>query len=294
MSDSDRLDQAGRLFRRVRQLELLSARWVEGLLSGQYRSVFRGLGIEFDEVREYVNGDDIRLIDWNVSSRFGNLYTKTFREEREMTLALIVDSSASMRVSGEATSDTVATLVALFTFAALTHNDRVGCLFFSDQIEGWTPPGKGRKHGLRIIQDTLSLRPAGDGSDLGKALRTTADALDRRGIVVIISDFLSSGYLRDLSIVSRRHDVIAIRVSSPLQRTFPPSGLLTLEDPETGRTMLAYGRSTRFRKAYRDFWERLRLQWLRECNRRGVRTLEISVDDDPVDSLLRFFRRKRR
>lgn len=284
------------LFSRVKQLQLLSTKLVESLLGGNYRSVFRGPGIEFAEVREYVEGDDARLIDWNVSSRLDSTYTKTFREERELTLFLIVDMSASIVTDWGDTlrRETQRLLFALLAFAAVQNNDRVGAMFFSDRIESWVSPTKGRKHAHRLIQDMLSFEPTGRGSNLALALRTAGESLKRRGICVVLSDFKTSGYSKDLTLLARRHDVIAIRITDPLDVVYPRSGLVQLADPETGQTILAQGRSKRFRRSYEQFWENQRRMWRRECIRVGASPLEITSKDDPVAKLLHFFRGRRR
>ncbi|TVQ24067.1 MAG: DUF58 domain-containing protein [Spirochaetaceae bacterium] len=283
-----------RLIQRVRRLELTSNRLIDNLFSGQYRSVFRGPGIEFDEVREYSDGDDARLIDWNVTSRMDRAFSKTYREEREMLLFLLVDVSGSLRPfeGMESRFDTEATLLALLTFAAVRNNDRVGAAFFSDRIEHWVPPLKGKKHGLRIIQDLLSVQPQGRGSDLSLALRTVGESLPRRGICVVLSDFKTSNYYQELRLLARRHDTVAIRIVDSLDVEFPKSGILQLEDPESGREILASG-SKAYRNDYRYFWQIHRKQWLRECSRRGVSALEVRTDEDPARRLIHFFRRRR-
>ncbi len=290
-SESDYL----RLIQRVKHLELASRKLVDGLFSGNYRSVFRGPGIEFDEVREYTEGDDARLIDWNVSSRMNSAFTKTFREEREMLLFVLVDVSGSIRPSEAMNSrfETAAQIAALLSFAAIRNNDRVGAGFFSDRIEHWIPPLKGRKHGMRIIQDMLAVQPEGTGTDLALALRTAGEALPRRGICVVLSDFKTSDYYRELRALSRRHDTLAIRIVDPLDIEFPRSGLIHLEDPESGREILAYGSSS-YRTDYHSFWQMHRRQWLRECGRRGVSTLEIRTDDDPAGRLIQYFKQRKR
>ncbi|MFP4508946.1 MAG: DUF58 domain-containing protein [Spirochaetota bacterium] len=283
-----------RLIQRVRRLELTSNRLIDTLFSGQYRSVFRGPGIEFDEVREYSDGDDARLIDWNVTSRMDRAFSKTYREEREMLLFLLVDISGSMRPfeGMETRFDTETTLLALLTFAAIRNNDRVGAAFFSDRIEHWIPPLKGKKHGLRIIQDALSVQPEGRGSDLSLALRTVGESLPRRGICVVLSDFKTSNYYQELRLLARKHDTVAIRIVDALDIEFPRSGLLQLEDPESGREILAAGTNA-YRNDYRYFWQIHRRQWLRECGRRGVSALEVRTDEDPASRLIRFFRHRR-
>lgn len=284
------------LARKIKRLQIVSSKLVESLFAGNYRSVFKGPGLEFSEVREYVSGDDVRFIDWNVTSRMGSPYTKTFREEREMILHLIVDMSPSLTASSGDVSkrETATTLLALLSFAAIANNDRVGTVLFSDRIEHWVPPMKGKKHVLRMIDDVLTLEPQGQGSDLSLALRTTQESMKRRGICVILSDFRTTGYWRELSILSRKHDVIAIRLTDPLDQEYPRTGLLELQDPETQETLLGTGHSRKFRQEYHDFWELEQLTWRRECRRRGVATLEIGTTEDPVPKLMHFFEGRRK
>jgi len=281
-----------RLLAKVKRMRLVSTKLVENLLAGNYRSVFRGPGIEFDEAREYVDGDDARLIDWNVSSRMGTAYTKVFREERELTLFLIVDMSGSLFFGAGDSSrrETESLLVSLLAFAAVANNDRVGACFFTDRIENWLLPKKGKKHALSIIQDMIGFEPKGKGSNLALAIKTAGEALKRRGICVILSDFKTTGYFRDLSTLAHRHDVIAVRIVDPLDTEYPNSGLLQLEDPESSRVILGAGSSRAYRKQYQEFWQLHARQWMRECHRRGVATLEVRTDEDPAQRLIHFFR----
>lgn len=280
---------------RLRRLQIVAQRLVENLLAGNYRSVFRGPGIEFDEVREYVEGDDTRLIDWNVSSRFGQVYTKTFREEREMTLFLVLDISSSLDYGSRTRSMREIALIsaALLTLAAVENNDKVGGALFSSEIESWIPPAKGRSHAMRLLQEIVATRPTHPGSDLAKALRGVSETLKRRGIVVIISDFLTSDYQRELALIGKRHDVIAIRISDPVTDVLPEIPFVRVADPETGDTLDIDGSSRRFRFQYEQFWRQQRQQWIRECRRRGISAIEIRTVDEVADRLIGFFRRRR-
>ncbi|TFH05508.1 MAG: DUF58 domain-containing protein [Spirochaetales bacterium] len=288
------MDRA-RLLASVKRIQLVATRLVENLLAGDYRSVFRGPGIEFDEVREYVDGDDARLIDWNVSSRMDAPYLKTFREERELTMVLIVDVSASLAFGPPQRTrrEIVSELFALLSLAAAVNNDRVGAVLFSDRIESWVAPKKGKRHVMRLINDMVTTEPVGTGSDLALALRTTGEALKRRGVVVVISDFKTTGYLPDLTLMGRRHDVIAIRVVDPLDRSYPETGLVRLEDPESRKTILAPGKSRRFRAAYEEFWHQHRRTWAAECRRRKIGTLEVWTDKDPAAQLISYFEKRK-
>lgn len=283
-------------YQKVRQLRLTSSRVVDGLYSGNYRSVFKGPGLEFDEVREYDVADDARFIDWNVASRLGTPFTKTFREERELVLQIIADISPTMDTGSGVFSkrDVMNITFANLTFAAVSRDDKVGAVFFSLGIDGWIAPKKGKTQALSLIQDCLSLKAGGSGSDLALALRTAHEALKRRGILVVISDFKTSGYWKELAILAKKHDVICVRITDPQDEEFPEGGLVELQDPETGHVVLGLGRSRRFLQEYHDFWTLQRLHWRKECRRRGVHIVEISTDEDPAAKLLAFFNRRRR
>ncbi|MCK5673752.1 MAG: DUF58 domain-containing protein [Spirochaetales bacterium] len=283
------------LFSRIKNLPLVSSKLVNGFLAGNYRSVFKGPGLEFDEVREYSEGDDARFIDWNVSSRLNSPYTKTFREERELVLFLIVDVSASLRTgTGKVRKkDAAAILSSLLAFSAVHNNDRVGAVFFTDRIEKWVPPRKGKKQVFRLVEDMMELKPVGKGSDLGNAIRTVYESLHRRGICVVISDFRVPPVWRELALLGKKHDVIALKITDPSDFKFPVSGLIELTDPETGSTIYGSGRFRKFRRKYKDFWETNDIFWKRECLRRGVHTLSVSTEDDPVKELLGFFSSRR-
>jgi uncharacterized protein (DUF58 family) len=283
-------------FHRVRQIELVAAKLVDQLLGGRYRSIFRGQGIEFDEVREYVAGDDVRAIDWNVTSRMGLPHTKIFREEREIILFNVVDISASLYAgSGEiGKNEYAAHVFAILSLAAVKNNDRVGAAFFSDRIEKWVPPAKGRKHILSLIHELLKIEPRGNGSDLDLALKGVYRNLKRRGICFIISDFRTEGYWDSLSLLARRHDCVAVKIVDPVDLVFPRTGIMELEDPESGEILFGDGRSSSFRQSYERYWQDKQATWEAGCARRGVETLTLSTSDDPGVEILRFFRRRRR
>ena len=283
-------------FKRVRRIEVVAAKLVDELLSGNYRSIFRGQGIEFDEVRDYTPGDDIRAIDWNVSARMGEPFTKIYREEREITLFFVVDVSASILTgSGDLQKNEYSALIfAILALSAVMNSDRVGAAFYSDEIERWVPPAKGRKHVLRLIHDLLSIQPESLGSNLGLALKTVDKNVKRRGICFIISDFKTEGYWDSLTLLGRRHDCIAIKITDPVDREFPIGGMVELLDPESGAVLLAEGRSASFRQAYADFWAEREKVWLKGCRLRGVETLTLSTSEDPGQALVRFCRKRRR
>jgi uncharacterized protein (DUF58 family) len=283
------------LARRIRAIQLASVRLVDSLLAGGYRSVFRGQGIELDEVREYSPGDDVRLIDWNVTSRMGSPYTKTFREERELSLFLVGDVSASMYAgSGDVGKEETALIAfATLAFSAVANNDRVGAVLYSDRIEKWVAPAKGRKHIHSLLNDYAGFSASGRGSDLALALRTIGQSLKRRGICVILSDFKTSGYGHELALLARRHDVIAVRIIDRADLELPDIGLIALEDPETRETVSVLGTRT-LRQRYERAALDLRSEWSDNCRRCGAETLEIATSDDPGLKLDEFFQRRRK
>ncbi len=252
------------VLRQVKGIELRTRSLVNSLFTGEYRSVFRGQGIEFAEVREYQQGDDFRAIDWNVSARMGHPFVKTFHEERENTLMLVVDQSGSCQFGRPYTKAGLAVEVAaVLALAAARHNDRVGALMFSDKVEVVLRPAKGRPHALRVIRDLVAFTPRGRGTNLGEALRYASKLPRHRAIVVILSDFRAEGWEQPLGKLAANHDVVAITIDDPRERDLPDAGWVDMEDAETGQRVLldtSHGRTrTRVRvAAERQFQERAR------------------------------------
>ena len=285
-----------KLFNKVRNIHLVSLKLAEGLFAGNYRSVFRGPGIEFDEVREYQQEEDSRLIDWNVSSRIGKPYVKTFREERELSLFFLIDVSASVFFGSgkENKFDVACMLTALLSFAAVSNNDKVGAVLFSDRIEQWIAARKGKKHTLRLLNDLVRCTPVGKGSDLALAVRTVHESLPRRGICFIISDFKTESGYREMTLLARKHDVIAVTITDSLDFSFPAVGYLELIDSETGKETAGFGKSGRFRRAYHDFWYSKYDKWQQMCRKQKVDTLVIDTGDDVAEKLLAFFKKRQK
>lgn len=282
------------LSRRVRQMQLVSKRLVDSLFTGNYKSLFKGPGLEFDEVRSYISGDDIRFIDWNVSSRMGEPYTKTFKEEREMNIMVVLDVSASLyRDIGGSKREIAGYLFSLIAHAANANNDRVGSLLFSDRIEHYHPPRKGSKHLLKQVSSVITLEPEGKGSDLALALRTAQDLMKRRGICFIISDFKTRGYQKELSIMSRKHDIIAIGLYDKGEKKLPRVGLTELQDRETGRRHLIHGWHRSSAEEYFDFWDLHYFRLRESCRENGVDFIEIESGEDPLEKMLTFFKRRK-
>jgi len=230
------------LLKKIRKIEIVTERLVRDRMAGQYHSVFKGSGIAFSEVREYMPGDDIRLIDWNVSARMNEPYVKLFVEEREMTVLLLVDMSASGRFGSrdQEKRELAAELAAILAFSAIRNNDRVGLIIFTDEVERFVPPKKGKKHVLRVISEILSYVPRSPRTHLGAGLDFLGRIARRRAVAFLVSDFLApvSQYERALRIASRRHDLIPVTVTDPLEEALPEVGLIELEDPETGELVV--------------------------------------------------------
>src|SRR5690606_4141267 len=240
------------VLRKVRQIEIRARGTVNSVLSGAYSSSFRGRGMEFAEVREYVPGDEIRTIDWNVTARQGHPFVKKFTEERELTVLLAVDASASgdFGSRSEMKGEIMATLSALLAFSAIQNNDRVGLLIFTSTVERFIPPQKGRKHVLRVIRELLYHRPREKGTDIAGAIAHANRLLRHRAVVFLVSDFIAPDFEKPLRLLQRRHDAVAIRVSDPRERELPDAGFLELEDPETGEVALLDTGSRALRTAF--------------------------------------------
>jgi len=277
----------------VRRIEIRTRRIVDQLTAGAYHSVFKGRGMEFEEVREYIPGDEVRTIDWNVTARFGRPFVKKFVEERELNVFLLVDVSASgdFGSTDRSKNEFAAELAALLAFSAVRNNDRVALLLFSDQEELFVPPRKGRRHVLRLVRDLLVWERRGRGTDVGGALRTMMQLAVRRSIVFLISDLLDDGFERPLAVAARKHDVVVLRISDPRELTLPRMpAFVWVEDAETGVLRLHAG----FRRdAARRFGveaSNRRLQQAEECRRAGADLIDIVCGEDYVRPLMEFFR----
>ena len=282
------------ILRQVRRVEFTTRGLVTDVFSGEYHSVFKGRGMNFAEVREYHYGDDIRTIDWNVTARTGAPFVKVFDEERELTVMLVVDVSASgefgsrARMKGEVAVE----ICAVLAFSAITNNDKVGLIIFSDRIEKFVPPRKGRRHVLRVLRELLYFRPVGRGTDVAGALEYLARVVRRRAVVFVVSDFLAAGYGKALAVAGRRHDTIVIRMGDPRERELPAVGYIGLEDAETGEQLTVNVSDPAFRAAFdRDVTE-TRTAREREFRKTGIDMIEISTDRPYADRLMRFFRQR--
>ena len=280
----------------VRRIEITTRHLVRDIVAGEYSSAFRGRGVEFAEVREYQPGDDVRTIDWNVTARLGAAYVKRYLEERELSVLFLVDASASgrfgsrLRTKGELGAEVTAVLA----LAAARNNDRIGAIFFTDRVEYYLRPAKGRRHVLRLVSDLLTFQPAGSGTDLGAALRELEPTLRRRAVIFLLSDFLATGHETVLGRLARRHDVIGLQLVDPRERALPEVGLVTLWDPETGAWQRVDTDAPAVRRCFEqraEAFDRGLAQTLRELN---VDLLRLETAQSYAEPLLTFFRRRER
>jgi uncharacterized protein (DUF58 family) len=280
----------------VRKIQIRTSHLVSNIFAGQYQSVFKGRGMEFAEVRLYQPGDEVRTIDWNVTARTGVPHVKRYAEERELTVMLLVDASASTRFGSvkQLKSALAAELGALFAFSAIKNNDKVGLVMFTDRIELAVPPRKGTRHVLRVIREVLSLKPAGHGTDLAAALEHLQMVSKRRSVLFVLSDFLDASAERALRIAARRHDVIAVVLDDPRERELPDVGLVELEEAETGERYVVDTSDARLRKTFADTAAAARIardRWLHGAN---VDAIMVTTDRPYTEALLRFFRMRER
>jgi uncharacterized protein (DUF58 family) len=277
--------------KKIRQIELRTIRLVEDLMAGQYHSVFKGRGMDFDEVREYQPGDEVRRIDWNVTARTGTPHIKKYVEEREMTVMLLVDASASGGTGSfeQSKRELAAELSAVLAFSAIRNNDKVGLLLFTDGAERYVRPGKGRKHVLRIIGEVLSYQSARRGTNLAGALQHINRAVPRRAVIFLISDFMDENYERELKITGRHHDLIAVPVVDASELTMPDLGWITFEDAETGEVVELNTADAGARDAFAQAAEK-RVSTLRKLLRKcGLDIIEVQTDKPYLRSLMSFF-----
>jgi len=282
------------LIRRIRRIQIRTSHVVDTMLGGQYHSAFKGRGIEFEEVRPYQVGDDVRTIDWNVTARCGLPFVKQFREERELTVTLLVDLSASQGLGThhQTKRELITELGATLAFSAIKNNDKVGLQMFTDNIEKVIPAGKGSRHVLRVIRELLYCEPIGRGTDLARAIEHLNKTIKRRSVVFLISDFQDTGYQRPLKIARRRHDVIPIVVADRREFEIPNMGLVELQDAENGQVAWLDTSSQRHRRLYAARARELAEQRDRTLTRLGMDPIHITTGEDFVDPLRKFFHRR--
>jgi len=285
------------LFQKIKAIQIRTQRVVSDVFAGEYESAFKGRGMEFEEVREYQPGDDVRHIDWNVTARMGSPFVKVHREERELTVMLVVDvsSSGAFGSSRKLKNEVAAEVAALLAYTAIKSNDRVGLIIFSDRIEHYIPPKKGRSHVWRVIRDILTYRPAHRSTDLFAALEYMAKVVPRRVVAFVISDFMDEGFADRLRVAAKRHDVTAISVGDRREVELPRIGILELEDAESGESILIDTYDTNITDGFRVLSRDERAQHTELFRSAGAGEVQIRADDPSyVDTLVRYFHARER
>ncbi|XHR28157.1 MAG: DUF58 domain-containing protein [Chthoniobacteraceae bacterium] len=290
------MQEAKRILSKIQHLELKTRGLVETAFAGQYRSVFKGRGMNFEEVREYQPGDEVRTIDWNVTARLGHPYVKKFTEERELTVMLIVDVSASGAFGSVELSkrELAAEVASVLAFSAIRNNDKVGLMLFSDHVELYIPPKKGRIHTLRLIREILFFEPKGRGTAPAEALRYLNRVLTRKAVVFLLSDFQTAPFDRELGATARRHDLIAMPVRDPREWALPDAGIVIFEDAESGEQIEVNTSDASVRAAYVHLVDRRREEWRKTFRRKRIDTIALATNEDYLPSLRTFFRTRER
>lgn len=285
---------ATELIKKVRKIEIKTRGLSRQIFAGEYHSAFKGRGMAFSEVREYQYGDDIRNIDWNVTARFNHPYVKIFEEERELTVMLLIDVSGSgLFGTTKGTKREIATeIAAVLSFSAISNNDKIGVIFFTDRIEKFIPPQKGRKHILRIIRELISFKPESDKTDISQSLSFLTNAIKKRCTAFVISDFISPRFEDALRIASKKHDVVAIRIYDPLESEIPNVGFVKVADAESDEEKWIDTSMRSVRKSYSDWWREHTDRVTASFTRSGVDTAVIRTDEDYVKPLIKMFERR--
>jgi uncharacterized protein (DUF58 family) len=287
--------ETSEIIKKVRKIEIKTRGLSSNIFAGQYHSAFKGRGMAFSEVREYQYGDDVRDIDWNVTARFHRPYVKVFEEEREMTVMLLIDVSGSLDfgTQKQMKRDMVTEIAATLAFSAIQNNDKIGVVFFSDKIEKYIPPKKGRKHILYIIREMLDFKPESTRTDVKQAIEFLSSVQKRRTTAFILSDFYVRGdFLQSLQIANRKHDVVAIQVYDQRARELPDVGLMKVIDAETGYEQYVDTSSKKLRQAYNKYWLTRQAQLQDTFNKSNVDSVSIATNEDFVKSLLLLFKKR--
>ena len=288
--------EATDLIKKVRHIEIKARGLSRNIFAGEYHSAFKGRGMAFSEVREYRYGDDMRDNDWNVTARYNRPYIKIFEEERELTVMLMIDMSESLGFGSRSIlkRDMVAEIAATLAFSAIQNNDKIGVIFFTDKVEKFIPPQKGRKHILFIIREILGFTPESNGTDLNMALRYMTNAIKKRSTAFLISDFIDTDdYQKAMQIASRKHDLMAIQVYDQLSTALQPVGLMKVWDPETGGEQWIDSSSKRVQVQYRSWWNSLQEKMITATRQSGVDSVSVSTESDYVKSLLQLLQQRR-
>jgi len=282
------------ILKKVRHIEIRTKGLVNDLFGGEYHSVFKGRGMTFSEVREYQPGDDIRLIDWNVTARCGSPFVKVFEEERELTVYLMVDVSRSghFGTQSQFKSELAIEIAAVLGFSAIKNNDKVGLILFSDEVEQFISPKKGKSHVLRVVRELLYHQPRGKRTSIKTALDFLLRIAKRRSVVFLLSDFMDEGYLSSLKIANRKHDIIGLQMSDPFELAIPDIGLVKIHDPETEDSTWIDTSSSKERKHFEDRIAEEREAFKKECERIGFDLIHISTDQDYVEPIMTYFKKR--
>ena len=282
------------LLKKVRKIEIRTKALSQQIFAGEYHSAFKGRGMAFSEVREYQYGDDVRFIDWNVTARLNHPYVKIFEEERELTVMLLIDVSGSnlFGTRNEFKADLITELAAVLSFSAINNNDKVGVIFFSDRVEKFIPPKKGRSHILRIIRELVDYKPSQVKTDLAEPLRYLTNAIKKRCTAFVISDFVNCDFEQALLIASEKHDIVALHVMDRGESQLPDLGLMQLKDPETGKYSLTDTSDRLTRLAYEHWWKRQQEKNAELFRKVGVDVADFYTDRDYVKELIALFKRR--
>jgi len=286
--------ETAEVLKKVRKIEIKTRGLSNNLFSGEYHSAFKGRGMSFAEVREYQYGDDVRNIDWNVTARFSSPYVKVFEEERELTMMLLIDISESdfFGTGKQTKNETMAEIAAILSFSAITNNDKVGVIFFSDQVEQFIPPKKGKRHILRIIRELIDFKPQRQQTNIGEALRYLNNMMKKRTIAFLMSDFIDHNYQNPVTIASRRHDLAGIHLHDPRETELPNIGLVRLTDAETGQTRSIDTSRKKVRQQYKE-WYQVKKQYAKNTFlKSGADWVDIDTTHPYVNTLLNFFKRR--
>ena len=280
------------IIKRIRKIEITTRDLVSELFSGEYHSLFKGQGLEFSEVREYQDGDSFRQIDWNVSARYGSPYIKKFEETRELNVLFLVDSSAATLFGTRSylKSELITEITAVLSFSALSNNDKVGLMLFTDEIEKYIPPRKGKKTALRILRDILYFEPKSKRTDLNKAIEYVYRLTKKRSIIFVISDFQDSGFEDSLRLLAKKHDVIALRILDQAERELPDAGIVHLRDPESGQLVSINSSSKKLRKRYNDYLEKEDELLLEQFRKMKIDLITLFTDKPYAPELRKFFK----
>lgn len=284
--------ETSEILKKVRKIEIKTRGLSQNIFAGEYHSAFKGRGMTFSEVREYQYGDDVRTIDWNVTARFGHPFVKIFEEERELTVMLLIDVSGSRDFGTvrQTKKDMITEIAAVLAFSTIQNNDKIGVIFFSDRIEKFIPPQKGRKHVLHIIRELIDFQPKSNKTNIAEALKYFTNAIKKSSAAFVISDFMDENFEQELTISSKKHDIAAIQIFDIRETELPKVGILKLKNAETGQRIYIDTSDNKVRKMYKHSWEETQLANQKAFTRSGVDTVAISTADDYVKKLMMLFK----